>query len=164
MCAVYALPFGSLLFSSAAYAGGPFTQWHGVGILAVQGGQVAFLAAPAAILWTTRRAPTATTHHPLAWCALPFILASASLGGATAVDVGFGVLATIVIVWVMLARFDPRFGFAAFAVTVAVATKLSTVALTQPDRGSYLVIITGAVCIALASLGSALRYSSTSIH
>jgi hypothetical protein len=162
MSALYALPFGSLLASSAAYAGGPLAQWHGVGVLAAQAGELAFLAAPAAILWTSRRAATATARHPLAWCALSFVLASVYLDGATAVDVASGLLATIVIVWVMLARFGQRLGFAAFAVSVAAATKLSSVALVQPDRTSYVVIITGAACVAVASLGSALRYGSTS--
>jgi hypothetical protein len=164
MSALYALPIGPLVVGSGAYAGGLLSQWHGAGVLAVQGGQVAFLAAPAAILWTSRRAATATTHHPLAWCALPFVLASFSLGGAAAGDVEFGLLATIVVLWALLARFDPRLGFAAFALTVAVATKLSPVGLIQPDGASYLLIITGAVCVAIASLGSALRYGSTSLR
>lgn len=164
MSALYALPFGSPLSGSAAYGGALLSQWHGVGVLAVQGGEVAFLAAPAAILWTSRRAATATTRHPLAWSALPFILASAFLDGATGGDLAFRFLATIVIMWVLLARFDPRFGFAAFALTVAVATKISPIALTHPDRAPYLLIIAGAVCVALASLGSALRYGSTSVR
>ena len=137
-------------------------QWHGRGILAVQAGELAFLAAPAAFLWTSRRAATTTARHILAWCALPIVLASAYLVGATAVNLASGLLATLVVIWVMLARFDQRFGFAAFAVSVATATKLSSVALVQPDRTSYVVIITGAACVAAASIGSALRYGSTS--
>jgi hypothetical protein len=38
MSALYALPFGSLLAASAAYAGGPLARWHGAGILTVQAG------------------------------------------------------------------------------------------------------------------------------
>jgi hypothetical protein len=162
MSALYALPIGPLLASSAAYAGGPLGPWHGGGILAVQAGELAFLAAPAAFLWTSRRAATTTARHTLGWCAVPIVLASAYLVGATAVNLASGLLATLVVVWVMLARFDQRFGFAAFAVSVATATKLSSVALVQPDRTSYVVIITGAACVAAASLGSALRYGSTS--
>jgi hypothetical protein len=153
MTGLYALP---ALVSSDVYA-----QWRVVDSLAVEIAELAFLASPAVILWTTRRAATAAARHSLTWLAAPFVLAGLYLAGSTAAQLSFWAIAATVVVWALIARFDPRYGVAALMLAFVTTLKLLPVMLIQSPARPYLLLITGAVCVAVASIRSVLDANPT---
>jgi hypothetical protein len=153
MSGLYALP--------AVVSNDPSTQWTVVDALAAQIAELTVLASPAVMLWTTRRSATAATRHSLAWLAAPFVLTAVYVVGSTATELAFWAVAATVIVWATIARVDPRYGVAALMLTVVSMLRLMPVVLLQPLTTSYLLLITGAVCVAVASIRSVLDANPT---